>query len=166
MSVSDFWLSVIASIVASILVGVAAKITLQRWKQLALGFGATVGISVIVAFITFAGITVTKEVAAYSARTALQETINAYTKGHYPDDYERGYRVEVTEIGERPLLAFMYPDTEAYPGYHPWSNEFFESEIQRLLNDNGYPGKPAWGYQTKPMSREQVEKLLERKKGG
>lgn len=166
MTISDFWLSVVASILASVLIAIAAKITLQRWKQLALGLGATTGIALIVAVIIFSGITVTNAVVSYRARSALQEKINVYTKGHYPDEYESGYRIEVAEIGQRPFLAFIYPKTDAYPTYHPWSNEFFASEMQRLLNDNGYPGKPAWGYQMKPMSREQVEKLLERKPGG
>ena len=41
MTLSDFWLSVLASVIASILVAVAAKITLEKWKHWAIGIGTT-----------------------------------------------------------------------------------------------------------------------------
>jgi uncharacterized membrane protein len=50
----DFWLSVLASIVAAILVAIAAKITLEKWKRLAIGFGATAFVALIVSVIIFA----------------------------------------------------------------------------------------------------------------
>nr|AGY30845.1 hypothetical protein [uncultured bacterium] len=160
MTHSDFWLSVLASIVAAILVAVAAKITLERWKQLAIGFGATGFVALIVGVIIFAGITVTKEVSAHVARSSLQDKIGAYTKGHYPEDVKKGYGVEVLELRERVFLGFRYPDGGAYPSPHPLSNPIFDAEITKLLNDNGFPGNPVWGYPMKPATAEQMEKLL------
>lgn len=160
MTLSDFWLSVLASIVAAILVAIAAKITLEKWKQLAIGFGATALVALIVGVIILAVITVTKEVSSQLARSSLQERIATYTKGHYPEEVKKGYSVEVLEIRQRVFLGFRYPDGEAYPSPHPLSNPIFDAEITRLLNDNGFPGNPVWGYPMKPATAEQIEKLL------
>jgi hypothetical protein len=160
MTFSDFWLSVLASIVAALLVAIAAKITLDKWKQLVFGFGATAFATLMVGVIIFAGITVTKEVSAHLARSSLQDKIAAYTKGHYPEDAKKGYDVEVLEIREKVFLGFRYPDGEAYPSPHPLSNRLFDAEITRLLNDNGFSGSPVWAYPMKPATAEQMEKLL------
>ena len=160
MTFSDFWLSVLASIVAAILVAIAAKLTLEKWKQLAIGFGATAGVALVVSVIIFAGITVTKEVSAHFARSSLQEKIATYTKGHYPEEVKKGYGVEVLELRQRVFLGFQYPDGKAYPSPHPLSNPIFDAEITKLLNDNGFPGNPVWGYPMKPATAEQMEKLL------
>jgi hypothetical protein len=157
---SDFWLNVLASIVAAILVAAVAKIALEKWKQLMIGIGSTAIAALIVSLIIFAGITVTKEVSAQHARSSLQDKIAAYTKGHYPEDVKKGYDVEVLEIRERVFLGFRYPDGEGYPSPHPLSNPIFDAEATRLLNDNGFPGSPVWGYPMKHYSAEQVEKLL------
>lgn len=134
----DFWFSVLASIVAAILVAIAAKITLEKWKQLAIGFGATAFVALIVSVIIFAGITVTKELSSHFARSSLQQKISTYTKGHYPEEVKKGYGVEVFEIRQRVFLGSRYPDSEAYPSYHPLSNPVFDAEITKLLNDNGF----------------------------
>ncbi|HEX7634133.1 MAG TPA: hypothetical protein VF427_02485 [Noviherbaspirillum sp.] len=160
MTFSDFWLSVMASIVAAILVAVAAKLTLEKWKQLAIGFGATMFVALVVGLIIFAGITVTKEVSSYLARSSLQEKVATYIKGHYPAEVKKGYGVEVLEIRQKVFLGFQYPDGEGYPSPHPLSNPFFDAEITRLLNDSGFPGNPVWGYPMKAASAEQMEKLL------
>lgn len=160
MTLSDFWLSVLASIVAAILVAIAAKLTLDRWKQLAIGFGATASVALIVGVIIFAGITVTKEVSAHFARSSLQEKITTYAKGHYPEAVKKGYGIEVLEIRQRVFLGFQYPDGEVYPSPHPLSNPIFDSEITKLLNDNGFPGNPVWGYPMKPATAEQMEIFL------
>ena len=160
MTFSDFWLSVLASIFAAILLAIAAKITLEKWKQLVIGFGATAFVTLVVSVIIFAGITVTKEVSAHHARSSLQDKISGYTKGHYPEDVKKGYGVDVLEIRERVFLGFRYPDGEAYPSPHPLSNPIFNAEVTRLLNDNGFPGSPVWGYPMKPATAEQMEKLL------
>jgi len=160
MTIYDFWLSVWASIIASILVAIATKITLEKWKKLAIGFGTTAFFALVVGVIVFAGITVTKEVSAYLARSSLQEKIAIYIKGHYPEELKKGYWVEVLEIRQRVSLGFMYPDDQAYPSPHPLSNSIFDSEITKLINDNGFPGNPVWNYQMKPASAEQMEKLL------
>lgn len=165
MTFSDFWLSVLASIVAAILVAIAAKLTLEKWKQLAIGFGATAFVALVVGVIIFAGITVTKEVSAHLARSSLQEKIATYTKGHYPEEMKKGYSVEVLEIRQRVFLGFQYPDGETYPSPHPLSNPIFDAEITKLLNDNGFPGNPVWGYPMKPATAEQMEKLLGSKEG-
>jgi hypothetical protein len=158
---SDFWLSVFASIIASIFVAIAAKITLERWKQWVIGFGATVFLAGFVGVVVFAGITVTNAVSAYLTRSSLQEKITAYIKGHYPAEVKKGYGVEVLEVRQRVFLGFKYPGTEAYPAPHPLSNSVFDAEITRLLNDNGFAGTPVWGYPMKPATAEQMEKLLE-----
>lgn len=164
MSLSDFWLSVIASIIASLLLALAAKFTLEKWKKIAIGLGALSLICTIGTVIVFSAITVTKEVSDYRARSALQDKIDAYTRGHYPVDYDKGYRLEVTQIGERPFLAFMYPDDVDSSAFaHPWSNHLFAQEIQKLLNDNGFAGAPAWAYQVKPLTDDQVQQLMKRK---
>jgi hypothetical protein len=164
MTFTEFSLSVIASIVAALIFAIGAKVTLLKWKKIAIGFGALLAICAIGTVVVFAGITVTKEFTEYRTRSALQEKIDSYTKGHYPEDYEEGFRVEVTQVGERPFLAFMFPDgVSATPTSHPWSNDLFTNQIQTLLNDNGYPGAPAWGYQMKPLTEEQFQQLLKRK---
>jgi hypothetical protein len=163
MSISDFWLSVLASIIASILVALAAKITLEKWKQVAMGLGATAVVALVISFIVFAGITVTKEFSAYLERSSLQSKIATYVKGHYPDEVKRGYGVDVLEIRQRVFLGFRYPGAEGYPSLHPFRNEEFGAEIVKLLNDNGYPGTPIWGYPLKPASAEQMEKLFQQK---
>lgn len=165
MTLSDFWLSVLASIIASILVAVAAKITLERWKQWVIGLGTTAFLALFVGVIVFAGITVTKEVSAYLARSSLQEKITTYTKGHYPEALKKGYSIEVLEVRQRVFLGFKYPDPEGYPSPHPLSNPAFDAEVSKLLNDNGYPGTPVWGYPMKPATAEQMEKLLGKNEG-
>jgi|GEM_PF-2993903 len=160
MTLSDFWLSVLASVVASILVVIAAKITLEKWKQLVFGFGTTAFVALVVGVIVFAGITVTKEVSANLARSSLEEKIATYTKGHYPKEVKKGYGAEVLEIRQRVFLGFKYPDGEAYPSPHPLSNPIYEAEITKLINDNGFPDNPVWGYPMKPATAEQMEKLL------
>lgn len=162
MSISDFWLSVIASIVASLLITIAAKISLRHWLKIAVGVGTTAGIFVIMGVIAFAGITLTKQVSSYFERSSLQKTVDNYTKGHYPNDFERGYRLRVGELGQRPVLVYSYPDNEGYPDAHPLNSGIFRFDIQRLLNDRGYPGEPAWAYAAKIMTREQVDKMLQR----
>ena len=163
MTLSDFWLSVLASVIASILVAVAAKITLEKWKHWAIGIGTTAFVALFVGVIIFAGITVTREVSAHLARSSLEEKIATYTKGHYPKELKKGYGVEVLEIRQRVFLGLMYPDGEAYPSPHPLSNPIFDAEITKLLNDNGFPGTPVWGYPMKPATAEQMEKLLDPK---
>ena len=165
MTLSDFWLSVLASIAASILVAISAKITLQKWKRLAISFGTTAFVALVVGVIVFAGITVTNEVAAHLARSSLQEKIATYTKGHYPEEVKKGYGVEVLEIRQRVFLGFRYPDGEGYPSPHPLSNPIFDAEIIKLINDNGFPGNPVWGYPMEPATTEQMEKLLGRNDG-
>ncbi|MBD8565209.1 hypothetical protein IFU01_13175 [Oxalobacteraceae sp. CFBP 8763] len=160
MTLSDFWLSVIASIIASIIVAIAAKITLEKWKELVIGFGATLLVAVFTGLVVFAGITVTRTVSDYFARSSLQEKITAYTKGHYPEEVKKGYGVDVLEIRQRVFLGLNYPDNEAYPTPHPLNNAQFTDGITKLLNDNGFPGSPVWAYQMKPASAEQMEKLL------
>lgn len=160
MTLSDFWLSVVASIIASVLVAVAAKITLERWKQWAIGFSTTAFLALLVGIVVFAGITVTNEVSAYRARSSLQEKIATYTKGHYPEALKKGYGVEVLEVRQRVFLGFKYPDPDGYPAPHPLSNPVFDIEITKLLNDNGFPGAPVWGYPMKPATAEQMEKIL------
>lgn len=157
MTLSDFWLGVLASIIASILVAVAAKITLERWKQWVIGIGTTAFVALFVGVVVFAGITVTKEVSAQIARSSLQAKITTFAKGHYPEEVKKGYGVEVLEIRQRVFLGFTYPDGQAYPSPHPLSNPIFDVEITRLLNDNGFSGTPVWGY---PMKPEQMKKLL------
>ncbi len=159
-TLSDFWLSVLASIIASILVAVAAKITLERWKQWAIGFSATAFLALLVGIVVFAGITVINEVSAHLARSSIQEKISTYTKGHYPEEVKKGYGVEVLEVRQRVFLGFKYPDHEGYPSPHPLSNLAFDAEITKLLNDNGFPGTPVWGYPMKPATAEQMDKLL------
>jgi hypothetical protein len=160
MPFSDFWLNVLASFVASILVAIAAKITLEKWKKLAISLGAMAFFSLMMSVIVFAGITVTKEVSSYLARSSLQEKITNYTKGHYPDEVKKGYGVEVLEVRQRVFLGFKYPNDEAYPSPNPLSTPLFSAEITKLLNDNGFPGDPVWGYPMKPATAEQMEKLL------
>lgn len=160
MALSDFWLSVVASIIASILVAIAAKITLERWKQWAIGVGATAFLALLIGIVVFAGITVTKEVSAYVARSSLQEKITTYTKGHYPEELKKGYGVDVLEVRQRVFLGFKYPDPEGYPSSHPLSNPIFDAEITKLLNDNGFSGTPVWGYPMKPATADQMERIL------
>ena len=105
MAFSEFWLSVFASIIASIFVTLAAKITLERWKHLALGFGTTIFIAAIICVVIFAVITVTNTVSAYFTKSAIQEKVTAYTKGHYSNEVKRGYGVEVLEVRERVFLG-------------------------------------------------------------
>ncbi|MFG0466196.1 hypothetical protein ACF8LF_16300 [Pseudomonas putida] len=163
MTHSDFVLSIIASIVAGLLLSLAAKFTLEKWKKIAIGFGALIVASTMIAVTVFAVFTVTKEFSAYRERSILQEKIDNFTKGHYPKDYDAGYRVEVGRIGERPLLGFSYPESvNGIVDTHPWSNPFFMRQIQKLLNDNGYAGSPAWGYRMKPLTPGQLEELLKR----
>lgn len=160
MTYSEFWLSVSASIVASIIVALAAKITLERWKRWAIGFGATALIAAFVGVVVFAGITVANAVSAHLARSSLQDKIATYTKGHYPEAVKQGYGVEVLEVREKAFLGFKYPESKAYPDPHPLSNPLFSAEITKLLNDNGIPGSPVWGYRMKPATTEQLGKLL------
>jgi hypothetical protein len=77
MSISDFWFSVLASMVASILLALSAKITLEKWKQVAMGFGATTVVTLVIAFIVFAGLIVTKASFSYLERSSLQKKITA-----------------------------------------------------------------------------------------
>ncbi|QND84615.1 Uncharacterized protein ChrSV_2389 [Chromobacterium vaccinii] len=162
MSITEIGTTIATSFISGILVVIATKITLEKWKQMAFGLGTTILMGGLFSIIIFAGITATKEFTQFREQAKLQEKIEAYTKGHYPDDYEKGFRLGVVEIGQRPMLAFEFPDGSDYTGAHPWRNSYFEVEIQKLLNDNGYPGSPAWSYRVKPLSREQVDKLLER----
>jgi len=58
----------------------------------------------------------------------------------------------------------MYPeDVDSSTFVHPWSNDLFAQQIQKLLNDNGFAGAPAWAYQIKPMSHDQIQQLMKRK---
>lgn len=159
---SEFWLNVIASMVASLLITIAAKISLRHWLRIAVGVGTTAGIFLILGVIAFSGITLTNQVSSYLERSSLQKTVDKYTKGHYPDDFESGYRLMVVELGQRPMMVYSYPENEGYPDEHPLNNGFFRMDIQRLLNDSGYPGAPAWGHTAKTMTREQINKMLER----
>jgi hypothetical protein len=163
MTLSDFWLSVLASSIASILVVISAKITLERWKKWVIGIGAAAFFALVVAVIVFAVFTVTKEVSSYLTRSSLQEKIATYIKGHYPEELKKGYGVDVLEIRQRVFLGFKYPDSEAYPSPHPLSNPVFDAEITKLLNNNGFSGTPAWGYPIKPATAEEMEDLLQQK---
>ena len=164
MTLSEFWLSVLASIIASICIAGAAKVTLRVWKQVLLGVGATVLIAAVMSVVIFSAINVTRAVSAYLERSALQDKITTYTKGHYPEALKSGYSVEVLEIRNRAFLGFIYPEGSGYPAPHPLSNPSFEYGITKLLNDNGVPGSPIWGY---PMrwgeTAEDVVKRLEQK---
>ena len=162
MSISDFWFSVAASIVASLLITIGAKISLRHWLKVAFGVGATVGVFLIVGVVAFAGITVTKQMSNYFERSSLQKKIDNYTKGHYPDDFEQGYRLRVEELSQRPLLVYTYPEHKGYPDEHPLNHGILRFDIQKLLNDSGYPGEPIWGHTAKTMTREQIEKMLQR----
>jgi hypothetical protein len=162
---SQFWSNILSSILGGVVVTLVAKVSLQHWKRWALGLGACASIAVVGGVVIFACTAVAHHLVAYQERTALQAKMDAFTKGHYPDDHERGYRVEVAETGQRALLVFLYPDDIAYPGDHPWNNPLFTSEMKRLLNDNGFPGEPVWGLQLKALKREQIDRLLERPRG-
>jgi len=92
-----------------------------------------------------------------------QKKITAYVNGHYPDVAKGGYSVQVLEIRQRVILGFNYPGNEGYPSYHPLWTELFDAEMTKLLNDNGYAGKPLWASQSKSISAEQLEKLYQQK---
>ncbi|MCX5543045.1 hypothetical protein M3A49_26750 [Paraburkholderia sp. CNPSo 3076] len=157
--ISDFWLNVLASIVASILFTLLAKVALDKWKKVAIGLGAMAIIAMVGSFIVFAAVTVTKEIVSYRERVNLQDKVSAYVNGHYPDEVKKGYGVEVIGVGARVYLGFAYPKGHGYPEPSPLSTSFFEAEITNLLNDNGYSGRPLWGYLAQPLSVEQVENL-------
>lgn len=164
MNFTDFSLNVTASIVASILVIIGAKITLEKWKKIAIGLGATAIAAVITSFIVFGTFTAVKEFSAYRERSALQEKISTYVKGHYPEAFEKGYKVEIIQMGQRVLMAFIYPGDETYPAPHPLSSQLFSNEMKKLLNDNGCPGEPAWTYEMKPYTNKQVTEMIKRQR--
>ena len=159
MDLDNFGYSILASVIASIIIAVAAKFSLQQWKKIGVTLSGLLAISAIATPMVFMGITVTKQIQERIEIGRAQDVLDTYLRGHYPDDLKEGYNLEVLEVKNRMFIAFLYPENQGYPSYHPWSNEDFSLKIQERLNDHGYPGRPMWSYQMKTYSSEEMLKF-------
>ena len=160
MEFSQFGLNVLASVIASIIIILAAKITLKQWKGVAIGLSSVAGMVLVVSALVFSAITFVQEVDLYFEEQELQTTLDKYFKGHYPKDFSTGYRIEVVQIKDRVMLGLGWPEDVLADHVHPWKSFAVDYEVTDLLNDNGYPGKPFWVYSLKPLTEKQVEELM------
>jgi len=156
VDLDGFGYSILASVIASIIFAIAAKLSLQQWKKIGISLSGLLAIIAVATPMVFMGITITKQVQERIEVGDAQEVLDTYLRGHYPDDLKDGYDLEVLEVKSRMFIAFMYPGNQGYPSYHPWSNEEFTVKIQEHLNDHGYPGRPMWSYQMKTYSSEEM----------
>ena len=95
----------------------------------------------------FMGIKITEQIKKRVEIVNAQEILDTYLRGHHPDGLKEGFNLDVLEVKSRLFIAFVYPKNQGHPSYHPWSNEEFIFKVTGYLNDNGYPGRPVWGYQ-------------------
>ncbi|MDQ7731710.1 hypothetical protein QT231_03310 [Halomonas sp. SpR1] len=156
MDLDNFGYSILASVIAGIIIAVAAKFSLQQWKKIGVSLSGLLAIIAIATPMVFMGITATKQIQEKIEVGKAQDVLDTYLKGHYPVDLKEGYNLEVLEVKNRMFIAFIYPENQGYPSYHPWSNEGFSLKIQEHLNNHGYPGRPMWSYQMKTYSSEEI----------
>jgi hypothetical protein len=159
VDLDNFGYSILASVIASIIFAIAAKLSLQQWKKIGINLSGLLAIIAIVTPIVFMGIKITEHVQTSMEISKAQDILDTYLKGHHPDDLNNGYNLEVKEIKSRMFIAFKYPENQGFPDYHPWSNEEFTMKVQHYLNDNGYPGHPMWAYPMKTYSSEELLKF-------
>lgn len=156
MDLDNFGYSILASVIASIIFAISAKLSLQQWKKIGISFSGVLAIIALSTPMVFMGITITELVQKKIEVSKAQDILDTYLRGHHPDDLKDGFNLDVLEVKARMFIAFMYPEGQGYPSYHPWSNEEFTLKVQGYLNDNGYPGRPMWNYQMKTYSSEEV----------
>lgn len=156
MDLDNFGYSILASVIASIIFAIAAKLSLQQWKKIGISLSGLLAIIAVATPMVFMGITITEQIQKNIEVSKAQDILDTYLRGHYPDDLKEGYNLDVLEVKSRMFIAFVYPENQGYPSYHPWSNEEFSLKIQEHLNDNGYPGHPMWSYQMKTYSSEEM----------
>lgn len=166
MEIPEFWINVIASLVASIIFTGIGAILLKYWKGLAIGIGA-------LAFIAGAGTLViwgiNSAVDSYNESREvvyLQKKVDRFIKGNYKDQYDEGWRANVHKISPRLVMALSYPEqVKAHKTPHPFYNHDFQFEISEMLKDEGYSNRPFWVFEVRPISEEEYNKILEQTKG-
>lgn len=161
LNVPDFVVHVAEAVVGGLVLAALLKITLSWWKNIAIGVSAFAIVAAVIAGMFLAISSVGERYIASREKAALQEKIDNYVKGHNPEEYESGYRVKIVEIGRRrSILAFMYPEgTKSASSPHPLDSYFLKNDLERIMNDNGYPGEPMWGRQMFPMGRDEIDSI-------
>jgi len=156
MDLNNFGYSILASVIASTIIAIAAKFSLEQWKKIGISLSGVLAIVALVAPMVFMGITITEQVQKRIEISKAQDVLDKYLRGHYPDDLKEGFNLDVLEVKSRIFIAFMYPENQGYPNSHPWDKKEFTINIQRYLNDNGYAGRPLWSFQMKTYSSEEL----------
>ena len=163
MELPQFAYSILASLIASVIFSIALKYHLKQWKNIALKTSLIAVIMVVGTPVVYGSISIVKSVGEYLEQDKLQETINRYIKGNYPEAYERGYRLNVMQLKPGVILEVIYPEKQFYPEYHPLNNRHVANEIQKLANNLGYPGRPFWAYKLRALSQEELTEMWQQR---
>lgn len=147
MTIDEFTLSVVASLLAGVILSFLGRIGIKYWKEYLVPIGATFFISFVAAIVIFGVQFAVEKYQEHSEITHVQERIDRYLMGNSPKEYEYGWRIEILKLKPEIVLSLYWPKKEARnPGFHPWNNERVKDEISTILKNEGHPGLPKWYY--------------------
>jgi len=151
----------IGSIVGGLVVALAFKLGLSAWKKIAVSFSWVIGIALVAAFIIFGAIKLVQGIEHLHEKQSLQVRIDKFLKGNYPKEFQEGYGIEVVEISPRVFLGYKRPSgNEPINAPHPLGSAIITTEVIAIVNNEGFPGKPIFGYLGQPTTFEELAKVI------
>lgn len=158
MELSSFAWNVVASLVAGGLVAVVGRITLNHLKKIALPVGATILVAGVISLIIFGVQQSIDSYKKHAEQTYIQEKVDRYLKGHYPEEFKFGWRIEVLQLQPKINLSLYWPKSVAKnPPPHPWEDSFIRYKIAEILKQEGHSSEPRWFYTLHPVPMNEID---------
>ncbi|WP_046007401.1 hypothetical protein [Pseudoalteromonas rubra] len=146
------------SFTAGIIIAAFGKVSLEHYKKIAIPLGATAVFSIVSALIFFGVQYAYQSYREYKEAEYVQEKIDRYLKGHYPNEFEFGWRIKVLQLSPKLDLSLYWPKKLAKnPIAHPWSEPLIKYEIGKVLKQEGHAQEPRWFYTLHPIPRSEIE---------
>lgn len=157
--------TVIAGALGSLLGGLALTIILRvglnAWKRIVVPLGLMIVVGLAASLIIYGSLSLVREVSQAREIAFLQERIEKYIKGNHSTYFEEGFTVNVVMVKPRVWLGFTWPhgSSDRY-GRSPIDTNEIQKDIVSLVNNEGYPGTPVFGYTLQPVPINEVNKLI------
>jgi len=145
MSINEFTFSIIASLIAGIILVLIGRVSLKYWKQFLIPIGFTIFLSGTAAVVIFGVSYAVEKYQIHSETIYLQNKIDRYLKGNYPEEFKYGWRIDILKLKPKIILSFYWPKKEAEkPSYHPWNKEEIKQQIINFLKNEGHSIEYGW----------------------
>jgi len=160
-------LTTISGNVIAAIIGGLALLAIQRFgkilfkRKVAIPLAVVFLMGMIVSGFALAFVNISERLAINRDKQTLEDTIEKYVRGNYPDAFKVGYSIDVIEIEPRVFLGLYSPNSEIARGTHnPLDLPWVKQEIGKIVNNQGYPGEPLFGHTLAPMTTEDMDRLL------